>query len=133
MDPSDGRVVSNLIVQALANLPLTLYGDGSQTRSFCYVNDLIAGIIAMMESDSTFTGPVNLGNPTEFTLNELAHLIQDILGTKFSLTYQPLPPDDPRQRKPDITLAQQKLGWTPHIDLETGLRLTIDYFRRITS
>ena len=131
MDPNDGRVVSNLIVQALAHQPLTLYGDGTQTRSFCYVNDLINGIIAMMESDTSFTGPVNLGNPTEFTLNELAQHIQNILGTELPLVYQALPADDPRQRKPDITLAQKKLGWQPSVDLETGLRLTIDYFRRI--
>ncbi|MFA5306227.1 MAG: UDP-glucuronic acid decarboxylase family protein [Candidatus Babeliales bacterium] len=132
MDPYDGRVVSNLVVQALAHQPLTLYGNGTQTRSFCYVNDLINGIIAMMESDSSFTGPVNLGNPTEFTLNELAHHIQNILGTHLPLVYQALPADDPRQRKPDITLAQKKLKWQPSVDLETGLRLTIDYFRRIT-
>lgn len=131
MDPNDGRVVSNLIVQALAHKPLTLYGNGTQTRSFCYVNDLINGIIAMMESDSSFTGPVNLGNPTEFTLNELAQHIQNILGTQLPLVYQTLPTDDPRQRKPDITLAQKKLRWQPSVNLETGLRLTIDYFRRI--
>jgi UDP-glucuronate decarboxylase len=130
MDPNDGRVISNLIVQALKNEPLTLYGDGTQTRSFCYVNDLIAGIIAMMESDQSFTGPVNLGNPTEFSLNELAHTINHLLGTLLPITYRPLPADDPRQRKPDITLAQKMLGWTPKIDLKTGLRLTIDHFRR---
>jgi UDP-glucuronate decarboxylase len=131
MDPNDGRVVSNLIVQALTHKPLTLYGNGTQTRSFCYVNDLINGIIAMMESDISFTGPVNLGNPTEFTLNELTQHIQNILGTELPLVYQTLPADDPRQRMPDITLAQKELGWQPSVNLETGLRLTIDYFRRI--
>jgi UDP-glucuronate decarboxylase len=133
MDPNDGRVISNLIVQALKNEPLTLYGDGTQTRSFCYVSDLIAGIITMMESDTSFTGPVNLGNPTEFTLNEVAETIYRLVhgGKKLPITYHPLPPDDPRQRKPDISLAQKALGWAPTIDLETGLRLTIDYFRRV--
>lgn len=128
MDPDDGRVVSNFIMQALNNQPITMYGDGTQTRSFCYVDDLIAGIIAMMHSDATITGPVNLGNPVEFTLLELAAAIQKSLGTQLPLQFKPLPQDDPLQRKPDISMAKNVLGWEPKVDLQTGLEKTITYF-----
>jgi UDP-glucuronate decarboxylase len=129
MHPSDGRVVSNFIVQALKNEPITLYGDGYQTRSFCYVDDLIDGLIRLMESPATLTGPVNLGNPTEFTMRELAELV--LLETRSSspLVTQPLPQDDPRQRRPDISLAEAQLGWTPRIPLAEGLKPTAEYFR----
>ncbi len=129
MHPSDGRVVSNFIVQALKNEPITLYGDGYQTRSFCYVDDLIDGLIRLMESPATLTGPVNLGNPTEFTMRELAELV--LLETRSSspLVTQPLPQDDPRQRRPDISLAEAQLGWTPRVPLSEGLKPTAEYFR----
>ena len=127
MDPNDGRVVSNFIVQALKNDPITLYGDGSQTRSFCYVDDLIEGFVRMMSTDD-FCGPVNMGNPGEFTVRELADKILAITGSRSRLVEKPLPSDDPRQRRPDISLAQRQLGWTPKIPLEEGLRKTIKYF-----
>lgn len=129
MHPADGRVVSNFIVQALKNDPITLYGDGNQTRSFCYVDDLIDGLIRLMESPATLTGPVNLGNPTEFTMRKLAELV--LLETRSSslLVAQPLPQDDPRQRRPDISLAEAQLGWTPKISLFEGLKPTAEYFR----
>jgi len=130
MDPVDGRVVSNLIMQALRQEPLTLYGDGTQTRSFCYVDDLIDGIVAMMHTDTSVSGPVNLGNPTEFTLLGLAQTILSLLNTTLPITFLPLPADDPLQRKPDILYAKKILNWEPKIDLETGLRFTIDYFKR---
>ncbi len=133
MDPYDGRVVSNFIVQALKREPLTMYGDGTQTRSFCYVDDLIAGILAMMNSDATLTGPVNLGNPTEFTLLDLAKKIQTLIGSRLPILFKPLPQDDPTQRKPDISLAKKMLGWEPKVNLETGLRHTIDYFTQLLS
>lgn len=128
MHPSDGRVVSNFIIQALKGEPITLYGDGNQTRSFCYVDDLIDGLIRLMESPSTVTGPINIGNPVEFTMRELANLV--IAQTKSSspIINMPLPQDDPRQRKPDIGLAQDVLGWSPKVPLQEGLKLTIAYF-----
>lgn len=128
MDPDDGRVVSNFIMQALKNEPLTMYGDGTQTRSFCYVDDLIVGILAMMHSDAVVTGPINLGNPVEFTLLELAHAIQKSLGIALPLHFKLLPQDDPMQRKPDIGMAKNVLGWEPKVDLEVGLERTIAYF-----
>ena len=127
----DGRVVSNFIVQALKNEDITIYGDGKQTRSFCYVDDLIEGIIAMMSSREGFTGPVNLGNPEEFTMLELADCIIRLTGSKSNIRYLPLPQDDPIQRKPDIRLAQKELGWKPTVKLEAGLKKTMDYFKEI--
>ena len=129
MDPQDGRVVSNFIVQALQNQPITIYGDGSQTRSFCYVDDLLEGLVKLMESD--YTSPVNLGNPEEFSIKELAELVIQLTQSKSTITYRDLPQDDPRQRKPDITLAQMLLGWSPTKKLVDGLEPTIRYFRRI--
>jgi UDP-glucuronate decarboxylase len=128
MHPEDGRVVSNFIIQALKGEPITIYGDGSQTRSFCYVDDLIEGILRLMNSREGLQGPVNLGNPGEFTILELAHKIIDITGSGSSLDFRPLPPDDPRQRQPDITLAKTELGWQPKVSLDEGLRKTIEYF-----
>lgn len=130
MDPDDGRVVSNFVVQALRNDPLTIYGDGSQTRSFCYVDDLIEGFTRVMSLDN-FYGPVNLGNPNEVTVLELAEKIRDITGSKSVVVRKPLPDDDPRLRRPDISLAQQKLDWTPRVPLEEGLTRTIAYFDRL--
>jgi UDP-glucuronate decarboxylase len=131
MHPNDGRVVSNFIVQALKGEPITMYGDGSQTRSFCYVDDLIEGFVRLMASDKEITGPVNLGNPGEFTISQLASHILEIVGSKASFIKAPLPADDPKQRKPDISLAQETLDWKPAIPLEDGLRLTVDYFRQL--
>jgi UDP-glucuronate decarboxylase len=128
MHPNDGRVVSNFIVQALKGEPITIYGDGSQTRSFCYVDDLIEGFVRFMESPAGFTGPMNLGNPGEFTMKELAEKVIELTGSKSKLTYLPLPQDDPKQRRPDITLAKSKLGWEPKVHLTDGLRDTIAYF-----
>ncbi len=128
MHPNDGRVVSNFIVQALRGEPITLYGDGSQTRSFCFVDDLIDGLVRLMDSPESFTGPVNLGNPTELRVGELAQRVVALTGSRSTITYRPLPQDDPRQRKPDTTLAAQALGWSPSVDLETGLKRTIAYF-----
>ncbi len=130
MAKDDGRVVSNFIIQALRSLPITIYGDGGQTRSFCYVSDLVAGLFAMMESDS-WPGPVNLGNPGEFTIKQLAELVIKMTNSKSEIIYQPLPADDPRQRRPDITLAKEKLGWAPSVPLEAGLQKTIEYFRKV--
>jgi len=129
MHPHDGRVVSNFVVSALANKPLTVYGDGSQTRSFCYVDDLIDGLIALMKSDSQVTGPINLGNPGEFTIAELADLVIEQTGTSGGIEYRPLPQDDPVRRQPDITRAKEILGWQPSIALRNGLARTIEYFR----
>ena len=129
MDPKDGRVVSNFIVQALGNKPLTVYGDGGQTRSFCYVDDLVQGIAALVDSDET--DPINLGNPGEFTVKELAEMIIKETNSKSTLTYHPLPGDDPLQRKPVITLAKKKLGWQPKIPLDDGLMKTIQYFQTL--
>ena len=128
MHPNDGRVVSNFIVQALKNQPITLYGDGEQTRAFCYVSDLIDGFLRLMASPDNFTGPVNLGNPGEFTIRQLAEKIIAMTGSASKLIYQPLPADDPRQRRPDISLAREQLGWEPTIPLEEGLIHTIAYF-----
>jgi len=130
MRPDDGRVVSNFIVQALKGEDLTLYGDGSQTRSFCYVDDLINGMVGVMEQEDS-VGPVNLGNPIEFTIKQLAEAVLDKVKTESSLTEEPLPSDDPTQRKPDISLAQKLLSWNPVVELSTGLDRTIPYFREI--
>jgi UDP-glucuronate decarboxylase len=130
MHPSDGRVVSNFILQALENKPITIYGDGSQTRSFCYVDDLIEAFILLMDSNDDFTGPVNLGNPNEFTIKELAEKIINLTNSKSELEFKPLPSDDPLQRQPDISLAKEKIGWQPQINLEDGLKRTIQYFDR---
>jgi nucleoside-diphosphate-sugar epimerase len=130
MDPADGRVVSNFIVQALHGKPLTVYGEGEQTRSFCYVSDLIAGIAALIASDAE--GPVNLGNPGEFTIRQLADHVIRLTGSGSRLTHKPLPTDDPTQRRPDITRARELLSWQPHVQLEAGLKLTIEYFQSAT-
>ncbi|NNM66984.1 MAG: SDR family oxidoreductase [Spirochaetales bacterium] len=131
MHPSDGRVVSNFIVQALKGENLTIFGEGQQTRSFCYVDDLIEGFVRLMKSREGFPGPVNIGNPGEFTMLELAEKIIKLTGSRSKLVFHPLPQDDPRQRKPDISLAQSELGWNPTIDLEEGLSRTIEYFRQV--
>jgi UDP-glucuronate decarboxylase len=132
MHPNDGRVVSNFIVQALKGQNISIYGDGSQTRSFCYVDDLIEGMVRMMDSPEEFTGPVNIGNPGEFTILQLAQKVIELTNSSSKIIYQPLPSDDPMQRKPDITLARKELGWEPHIQLEEGLIKTIDFFKTIT-
>ncbi len=129
MHPNDGRVVSNFIVQALQGEDITIYGSGLQTRSFCYVDDLIEGMLRLMDSRSDFTGPVNIGNPSEFTMLELAEKVLKWVGGKSKISFHPLPADDPRQRQPDISLAQQHLAWKPAVDLEDGLKETIAYFR----
>ena len=133
MHPADGRVVSNFIVQALKGEPITLYGDGSQTRSFCYVDDLIDGLIRLMESPAALTGPVNLGNPIEFTMRELAELVLAETGASSPLVMQPLPQDDPKQRQPDITVAKERLGWVPKVPLREGLKPTVTYFRALSN
>jgi UDP-glucuronate decarboxylase len=133
MHPNDGRVVSNFIVQALRGEDVTIFGDGCQTRSFCYVDDLIDGMIRMMDSDPSFHGPVNLGNPEEFTMSELAEKVLRLTGSKSRLVQRPLPPDDPRQRKPDIALANSRLDWSPKVRLEDGLKETIAYFKKLLS
>ncbi|MFK7918206.1 MAG: UDP-glucuronic acid decarboxylase family protein [Ilumatobacter sp.] len=126
MQPDDGRVVSNFITQALRGESLTIYGDGSQTRSFCFVDDEVRGFLALLDSDET--GPINIGNPGEFTMLELADLVNELTGNEAGLVFEPLPSDDPKQRKPDITQATERLGWTPHIDLRSGLERTIPHF-----
>jgi UDP-glucuronate decarboxylase len=131
MDPQDGRVVSNFLVQAISGKPLTVYGSGKQTRSFCYVDDLIGGFVRIEKSPASFTGPVNLGNPDEFTLLELAEKISRVLGKKLTMSFLPLPKDDPKQRRPDISLARAKLGWEPKVKLEDGLVKTAKYFSQI--
>jgi UDP-glucuronate decarboxylase len=131
MHPYDGRVVSNFIRQALAGEPITIFGDGAQTRSFCYLTDLVEGLIRLMDGPDDFVGPVNLGNPDEFTIAELARLVLELTGSKSPLLYQPLPADDPRQRRPDIALAREKLGWQPEVPLREGLSRTIEWFRAI--
>lgn len=133
MHPNDGRVVSNFIVQALQNNDITVYGDGGQTRSFQYCDDLIDGMIKMMATGDDFTGPVNIGNPGEFTILELAEKVIEMTGSDSKIVFEPLPEDDPMQRQPDITLAKEKLNWSPSINLEKGLGKTIDYFRKIVS
>lgn len=129
MHPNDGRVVSNFIVQALQGNDITIFGDGSQTRSFCYVDDLIEAMVRMMGTDKGFTGPINVGNPNNFTILELANLILKLTGSRSKITFKSLPLDDPKQRQPDITLAKEKLGWAPTVTLEDGLKETIAYFR----
>jgi len=129
MLPDDGRVVSNFIVQSLRGSDITIYGDGSQTRSFCYVDDLVEGLIRLMESDTSITGPINLGNPGEFSIRELAEKVVAMVGTGSSIVYEPLPQDDPTQRKPDISKAKDLLGWQPKVALEEGLTKAIEYFR----
>jgi len=131
MHPNDGRVVSNFIVQALRNEPITLYGDGTQTRSFCYVDDLIEGFVRLMKSDDGFTGPVNLGNPGEFSMIELAEKVKALTSSRSELIHKPLPTDDPKQRQPDIGLAREQLGWEPLVKLEEGLKPTIAYFEQL--
>jgi UDP-glucuronate decarboxylase len=133
MHPNDGRVVSNFIVQALKGDDLTIYGEGLQTRSFCYVDDLIDGMIRMMNSSDEVTGPINVGNPTEFTMIQLAEAILTLTGSSSRIVFRPIPQDDPKQRQPDITRARQTLGWEPKVSLEDGLKETISYFRRILS
>jgi UDP-glucuronate decarboxylase len=133
MHPHDGRVVSNFIVQALKGDNITIFGDGSQTRSFCYVDDLIDGLFRMMNGPDGFVGPVNLGNPAEYKMIELADLIIELTGSKSRIEFQPLPMDDPKRRRPDISLARERLGWEPKADLKEGLRRTIEYFRSIIS
>ena len=133
MHPNDGRVVSNFIVQALRGEPLTIYGDGSQTRSFCYVDDLIDAMVALMDSEDAVIGPMNVGNPTEFTMLELARTVLALTGSRSTLEFRPLPSDDPKQRRPDIALATETLGWQPQVTLEEGLAKTIGYFRTIVS
>ncbi len=128
MHPNDGRVVSNFIVQALKGKDITIYGDGLQTRSFQYVDDLLEGMIRMMATDDSFTGPVNIGNPGEFTMLELAEKILKLVGSKSKIIYEPLPSDDPMQRQPDITLAKNKLNWEPKVSLQEGLKPTIKFF-----
>ena len=131
MHPNDGRVVSNFIVQALKGEPITIYGDGAQTRSFCYVDDLVDGLVRLMDSPADFPGPVNLGNPVEFTIRELAEQVIELTGSRSALEHRPLPADDPRQRQPDITLARERLDWAPYTALRDGLERTIAYFRAL--
>jgi UDP-glucuronate decarboxylase len=131
MDPKDGRVISSFIVQALQGDDITIFGEGNQTRSFCYVDDLIRGLIAMMETPKGVTGPINLGNPTEFTVLELARKVLDLTGSRSKIVHRPLPSDDPRQRRPDISIARKSLGWTPSVPLEQGLIKTIRYFDQL--
>lgn len=133
MRPGDGRVISNFIIQALGNKPVTVYGDGSQTRSFCYVNDQLEAFIRLMNTTDDFTGPLNLGNPTETSILELAETVIDLVGSRSEIVRQPLPRDDPKQRCPDITLAKEKLGWQPMVPLRDGLKKTIQYFDRLLS
>ena len=131
MAPDDGRVVSNFVLQALRGEPLTIYGDGSQTRSFLYVSDLIDGFVRLMDNDKDLVGPVNLGNPGEFTMKELADAVIEVTGSKSTIEHRPLPQDDPKQRQPDITLAKKELGWEPTIQLREGLEKTVEYFRAV--
>jgi UDP-glucuronate decarboxylase len=131
MNPNDGRVVSNFIVQALQGHEITLYGDGAQTRSFCYVDDLIEAIVRMMGTSSDVTGPINIGNPHEFTIRELAELVIEMTGTKSKIRFEPLPSDDPRQRQPNISMAKSILKWEPKTQLRDGLTKTITYFDNI--
>jgi UDP-glucuronate decarboxylase len=133
MHPNDGRVVSNFIVQALTGKPITIYGDGEQSRSFCYVDDLIEGFLRFMNAPASLTGPINLGNPGEFTMKQLAEMTIELTGSRSQLTYAPLPQDDPRQRRPDISQAQRELGWSPTIPLREGLARTIAYFDELLS
>ncbi len=131
MHPADGRVVSNFIVQALTNQPLTVYGKGDQTRAFCFVDDMIEGFFRMMGTPPEVTGPINLGNPVEFTIRELADLVLELTGSRSQLRFEPLPSDDPTQRRPDITRAREQLGWEPGVPLAEGLEKTIAYFDQL--
>ena len=131
MQPNDGRVVSNLVVQALSGKPLTIYGDGNQTRSFCYISDLVEGLLRLMDSPSDVIGPINLGNPREFTMRELANLVLEKTTSRSKIEFRPLPENDPKQRRPDITRAKQFLKWTPTIELEEGLQETIEFFKNV--
>jgi len=131
MLPNDGRVVSNFIVQALQGKDITIYGDGSQTRSFCYVDDLVKGLVRLMESEEEITGPINLGNPGEFSIKELAEKVVTMTGSSSKIVYEPLPQDDPTQRQPDITQAREKLGWEPEVPLREGLKPTVEYFSEL--
>jgi UDP-glucuronate decarboxylase len=133
MHPADGRVVSNFIVQALRNEPITIFGSGEQTRSFCYVDDLIDGLVRLMETPAAVTGPMNLGNPTEFSIRQLAEKITELTSSKSSITLEPLPTDDPRQRQPDISKAHSLIGWSPTVSLEEGLKATIEFFASNTT
>jgi len=133
MHPDDGRVVSNFIVQAIQGLPITIYGDGSQTRSFCYIDDMIDAFVLLMNMPKDFSGPVNLGNPNEFTILELAEIIISMVNSKSEIVFRPLPSDDPTQRKPDISLAKEKMSWNPETSLKDGLKYTIDYFEALFS
>lgn len=133
MHPADGRVVSNFIMQALRGEDITLYGDGGQTRSFCYVDDLVQGLMKLMDSSDAFTGPVNIGNPVEFTIRELAELVLELTGSRSKLVQRPLPSDDPTQRRPNIDLARRELGWEPAVPLREGLAPTIEYFRQLVT
>jgi UDP-glucuronate decarboxylase len=132
MHPNDGRVVSNFIMQALRNEPITMYGDGTQSRSFCYVSDMVEGFITLMNSERELTGPINLGNPSEFTMLELAERVIDLTNSNSELIFKPLPEDDPKQRQPDITQARDTLNWHPRTELTEGLKLTINYFEKIS-
>jgi UDP-glucuronate decarboxylase len=131
MHPNDGRVISNFIMQALRGEPITIYGDGTQTRSFGFVDDLIAGVLKLMSTEDGFLGPVNLGNPNEVSVRELAELVIAMTGSRSQLVFKTLPSDDPKQRQPDISLARAKLGWEPKVDLRDGLQRSIDYFKSI--
>ena len=131
MHPDDGRVIANLVVQALTGQPLTIHGDGSQTRSFCYVDDMVQGLVRLMEGSADFTGPINLGNPQEISILQLANLILDLSGSKSKIVFDRLPPDDPKQRRPDISRAAKRLNWAPSVELKTGLLRTIDYFTAV--
>jgi UDP-glucuronate decarboxylase len=131
MHPNDGRVVSNFVIQALTNKDITIYGDGSQTRSFCYVDDLVDGLLRLMETPEDITGPINLGNPQEFTIRELAEITIELTGSSSKIVYQPLPPDDPKQRQPDIGMARKVLGWVPKVQLREGLAKAIAYFEEL--
>jgi UDP-glucuronate decarboxylase len=131
MHPRDGRVISNFIIQALTNQDITVFGDGAQTRSFCYVDDMIDGLVRMMNAPDNFIGPINLGNPNELSILEVAKLIISLTGSNSKIIFEPLPQDDPLKRRPDITLAKEKLDWEPKLDIKTGLKRTIDYFKKI--
>jgi UDP-glucuronate decarboxylase len=133
MHPHDGRVVSNFIMQALSGTDITIYGDGSQTRSFCYVDDLVSGLIRLMNSDASITGPINLGNPGEFSVLELAYAVLDLTGSRAKVVHKALPSDDPKQRRPDISKAKQLLDWEPKIPLKEGLIRTIPYFEQFSA
>ena len=133
MHPNDGRVVSNFIVQALRGEPITIYGDGSQTRAFCFVDDLVDGMVRLMNTGHDVTGPINVGNPGEFTMLELAQTVLEITGSSSGIEHRPLPQDDPKQRQPDITLARRELGWEPTVELRRGLTQTVDYFRGVVA